>query len=374
MKKQLLLAALTLSSISPLAGCAIVDAVTCIGKPQLKLFIWDEYMADGLIDEFEDEYDVCVKVSYFSSNDYAIGKMDTEAFDLVFPSDWAVEQLAQEEKLQEIDWDKVDLGQDEIHSEIKSILDELSSSATDSFTLLDYGVPYFFGNMGILYDADKISPTLVEELQWNTLRYQTTSGDKLKVAQYDTNRDAFMVALKQLGYSVNTTDLDEIEEAKQWLIDQREMVGLDNLYYVNEDVIQDMANGFYDIAHVFSGDATYIMQLNAELDEPRNLHFYTPTVGTNAWVDSMVIPVDAPNTDLAYDFINFISRTDVAQTNAEYVGYVPPIQSVYDALKDTYFADQADSFQIVINENDEIYRFLPDIRPVMVDAWAEVKG
>jgi len=228
--------------------------------------------------------------------------------------------------------------------------------------------------MGILYDADKIAPSLVEELQWNTLRYQVTSGDELKIAQYDTNRDAFMVALKQLGYSVNTTDLDEIEEAKQWLLDQRDMVGLDNLYYVNEDVIQDMANGFYDIAHVFSGDATYIMQLNAELDEPRNLRFYTPTVGTNVWVDSMVIPVDAPNTDLAYEFINFISRTDIAQTNAEYVGYVPPIQSVYDALKDTYFADQADSFQIVINENDEIYRYLPDIRPEMVDAWAEVKG
>ena len=374
MKKHLLLAALTLASVSPLAGCAIVDAITCIGKPQLKLFIWDEYMADGLVEQFEEEYDVCVQISYFSSNDYAIGKMDTEAFDIVVPSDWAVEQLVQEDKLQEIDWDLVELDQDDLQSEIKSVLNELASDADNPFDLLAYGVPYFFGNMGIIYDADKVSPELVAEKQWDILRYQTSSGEKLKIAQYDTSRDAFMVALKTLGYSVNTESLTEINEAKEWLLDQRDMVDLDNLYYVNEDVIQDMASGVYDIAHVFSGDATYIMQLNLELDEPRNLRFFTPTIGTNVWVDSMVIPVDAPNTELAYQFINFMSRPAIAQTNVEYVGYVTPLQSVYDLLKDDYFADQADSFQIVINENDEIYRYIPEIRPVLVDAWAEVKG
>lgn len=374
MKKQLLLSALTLATVSPLAGCALVDAITCIGKPQLKLFIWDEYMADGLVQQFEDEYDVCVKVSYFSSNDYAIGKMDTEAFDIVFPSDWAVEQLVLENKLQALDWNKINFEQDDLQSEILSVLLELKEDPAKPFDLLAYGVPYFFGNMGILYDADKISPATVEAQQWNTLRYQVSSGTPLKIAQYDTSRDAFMVALKQLGYSVNTTNLTEIEAAKQWLIQQRSMVGLNNLYYVQEDVIQDMANGVYDIAHVFSGDATYILQLNAELANPRNLRFYTPTVGTNVWVDSMVIPVNAPNAELAYEFINFISSVAIAKTNAEYVGYVPPIQSVYDELKDTYFADQADSFQIVINDNDQIYRHLPTIRPVLVEAWSSVKG
>lgn len=374
MKKQLLFSALTLATVSPLAGCALVDAITCIGKPQLKLFIWDEYMADGLVQQFEDEYDVCVKVSYFSSNDYAIGKMDTEAFDIVFPSDWAVEQLVLENKLQAVDWNKINFEQDDLQSEILSVLLELKDDPTKPFDLLAYGVPYFFGNMGILYDADKISPATVEAQQWNTLRYQVSSGTPLKIAQYDTSRDAFMVALKQLGYSVNTTNLTEIEAAKQWLIQQRSMVGLNNLFYVQEDVIQDMANGVYDIAHVFSGDATYILQLNAELANPRNLRFYTPTVGTNVWVDSMVIPVNAPNAELAYEFINFISSVAIAKTNAEYVGYVPPIQSVYDQLKDTYFADQADSFQIVINDNDQIYRHLPTIRPVLVEAWSSVKG
>lgn len=360
--KKILVASLSLSLLIPLNGCALTDFIGCIGKPELKIYNWGEYIASDVLSAFEDEYNVCISYSTFPDNETAVTKMQTEAFDVVIPSDYAIEQLVSLNLLSPIDWDKItNLSQDDLTSGLKVILDRLNTGE-DGFDFLAYAVPYFWGNMGILYNPEVVDASRVEEEQWDILRQED-----LKTAFYNSSRDAFMVALVQLGYSPNETQIERIEEAKEWLLEQRDIVGT-NLYYVGDEVIDDMIGSRYDVALVYSGDATYILQENPDLV------FYTPTIGTNVWADGMVVPTNAPNKELAYAFINFMVSYDSALANTEEVGYVSPIQAVFDDVKMDYFADQADSYQISLNENDEIYRFNDALKVYLAEAWSDIKA
>ena len=108
---------------------------------------------------------------------------------------------------------------------------------------------------------------------------------------YDSERDSFMIALKALGYSMNTTDLGEIQEAYEWLINQRDTM---DPIYAGDDVIDNMISGNKAMAVVYSGDASYIISENPDLD------YYTPKQGTNTWYDAMVITKDCNEVDLAH--------------------------------------------------------------------------
>ena len=171
-----------------------------------------------------------------------------------------------------------------------------------------YTVPYFWGTVGILYDT-----TVVDEPvdSWSILWDEKYKGN---IFMYDSQRDSLMVALKLLGYSMNTQNVEELEEAKQLLIEQRPLV----YAYVTDQVIDNMIAGNAALAVVYSGDATYIM------DENEDMEYVIPKEGSNMWVDAMVIPSTAQNVDLAHEFINFMQRPDIAQMNTEYVMYSTP--------------------------------------------------
>lgn len=361
--KKLLTIALSLSMAAPLAGCGVVEIIQCMGKEQLVVFNWGEYVDESLLDAFEAEYNVCVSYSTYADNETAVTKIQNESVDIVIPSEYAVEQLIKEDRLLPIDWSKItSFSPEDLNQDVKGILDELKNSE-DGYDLLQYGVPYFWGNLGILYNPEVVSTDLVVEKQWDIFRQPG-----YKIAFYNTSRDAFMVALKQLGYSLNTNNVDEINEAKQWLTEQRTLVGSENLAYVSENVIEEMMGDYHDIALVFSGDATYVMQENPKL------LFYTPTVGTDVWVDSMVIPRNSKNPDLAHKYIDFMLRYENAKANTMYVGYISPRQDVVEELVDTYFADQSSSYNISLSDKDEIYRYNDVVKAILVEAWAEIKG
>ena len=156
-----------------------------------------------------------------------------------------------------------------------------------------YTVPYFWGTVGILYDT-----TVVDEPvdSWSILWDEKYKGN---IFMYDSQRDSLMVALKLLGYSMNTQNVEELEEAKNLLIEQRPLV----YAYVTDQVIDNMIAGNAALAVVYSGDATYIM------DENEDMEYVIPKEGSNMWVDAMVIPSTAQNVDLAHEFIS--SQCDV---------------------------------------------------------------
>ena len=223
-------------------------------------------------------------------------------------------------------------------------------------------MPYFWGNVGILYDKNVVSSEDLSE-GWNLLMDTRYAGN---LYMYDSERDSFMVALKALGYSMNTTDENEIRAAYDWLIRQRDEM---DPIYAGDDVIDNMIAGNKALAVVYSGDAAYIMQEN------ENLGYYAPEEGTNEWCDYMVITKDCKNTDLAHEFIDYFLREDVALRNTQYVGYTSAIKSVREQAAAEDFAGIDAYIPRTGYNNDEVFRYQDrTVRKLFAQLWTMVKS
>ncbi|MFP4187497.1 MAG: ABC transporter substrate-binding protein, partial [Acholeplasmataceae bacterium] len=294
--------------------------LACSSQQSLKVFMPGEYIDMALVDQFEDLHDVKVDIITFDSNESAIPQVQANAYDVVVPSDYAIEELVAKDLLLEIDESKItamDLETD-LAEGLKGILD-LLRDADNGFDLLSYGVPYFWGNVGILYDrtSEGIDDLLADE-GWNALR-----SDEHDVMFYDSSRDSFMVALKDAGASMTDPTETEIEAAETWLMDA---LGPRTVFQTDE-VLDDMLDpARHDMAVVYSGDAVYLM------DENENLGFYVPDSGTNVWIDAFVIPKNAPDVDLAYTFIDFMIGYEQMLDNTIEIGYTAPRTDVIDAV------------------------------------------
>ncbi len=272
-------------------------------KPTLKVYSWGEYIDTSLLGQFEKEYDCKVVYETFDSNESMYTKIQSgETYDVLVPSDYMIERLMKEDKLQPIDWSLVPNA---------SGLDEAVMGETydpDN----TYSVPFFYGTVGILYNKNVVDEADLKA-GWEVLRNTKYAGD---IYMYDSERDSFMVALKALGYSMNTTNKDEIDQAYNWLIEQRDTM---NPVYAGDDVIDNMISGNKSMAVVYSGDAAYIMSENEDLG------YYQPEEGTNIWQDAMVIPADSTQVELAHAYINFMLDPDNAYANTAEVGYTSPV-------------------------------------------------
>ena len=190
---------------------------------------------------------------------------------------------------------------------------------------------------------------------------------KDRVYVYDSARDAFMMAYKSLGYSINTTVTAQIEEAFNWLQDMDDKT---NPVYIDETLIDNMINGEKDLAVDFSGDAAYVLSENPDMD------FFVPAEGTNLWTDSMVIPTSSENVDLAHKWINYMLRDDVALKNTEYVGYTSPIVSAFEEVTSeggAYFNNPAYAPRLD-NPLDEVHAYSPELVSILPDKWTRVKA
>ncbi len=275
----------------------------------LNVYNWGEYIDEDVIDLFEAAHpNVEVNYETFDSNESMYTKltMGDANYDVIIPSDYMIERLIKEDRLVELDVTKL-THYNEISNEflVKSEVFDPNNN---------YAVPYFWGTVGILYDTTKVDETVDS---WSILWDETY---KNQIFMYDSQRDSLMVALKLLGKSMNTTDKEDLELAKNKLIEQRPLV----YSYVTDSVIQQMISGEAALAVVYSGDAAYIM------DENPDMAFAIPQEGTNFWIDSMVIPKTSQNIDLAHEFIDFMCDPDIALRNTEYVMYSSPIESVFN--------------------------------------------
>ena len=348
-----------LSSLLLLSGCGssstapVEDPVEKYGSKTLKLFTWGEYLGENVIQDFEKTYGVDVIVEYFDSNEMMYTKLQAgDAYDVIVPSDYMIQRLLGEDMLQSIDKSLI--------PNMDLLTDGVKNLAYDPDN--DYSVPYFWGTVGLVYNKENIPAELIEEEGFDILKNTDYAGD---IYMYDSERDSFMVALKGLGYSMNTQNDAEIEEAYQWLLELNNTM---DPAYVTDEVIDNMMNGTKDIAVVYSGDATVI------LDENPDMAFTMPKEGTNVWCDAMCIPANAENPLLAHEFINYILSYDAAYDNTVTVGYASTNDEVLRTVAENEYEGNAAYLPRENYDKDEVFEDNEVMRQKLSQLWLKVKA
>ena len=357
MKKIVLLIVLSLT-LSVLASCEASNSI--------KLFMPTEYIDESLLDAFEEEYGVEVELIVFDSNEVAIPQIEDQsnAYDLVIPSDYAIEELVEKDLLDSIDWDRIDMTKDLLDPSITALWPDCGCDPAD-FNILNYSVPYFFGNVGILYDSMRVSLEQLESLGWDAL-----NDIDDEVMFYDSTRDMIMVALKALyggAVDINNPTDAQLQAAEAWLADSTRV---SNVTYASDEIFDAMlvsGSTQYAMAVSYSGDAVYLMSENEDLE------YYVPTNGSNVWLDGFVIPKNAQNKDAAYDFINFMTSFDNMLLNTEYVGYTAPRIDVINSVIESETYPES-SYRMTVRTNDSIFRYNTELKVKMAELWARVRA
>ncbi len=320
----------------------------------LHVYNWGEYTGENLISDFETQTGAKVIVENFDSNEQMYIKVaNGESYDILVPSDYMIQRLIEEGLLQELDHSRLDCMDDLTEAVIGLPYDPEN----------DYSVPYFWGTVGIVYDKTKVDIEDLEEEGYNIFLDEKYCGD---IYLYDSERDSFMMALKALGYSMNTEDEDELQEAYEWLLQCVETMEPE---IVTDEIIDNMAQGRKALGLIYSGDATYIMSEN------ENMGFYLPESGTNQWSDAMVIPANAKNPELAHEFINFVTSYEGAYDNSSYVGYTSPNEEVMNDLSGEGGDYEGINAYIprTDNEDDEVFVYNESTRKIISNLWSKVK-
>lgn len=320
----------------------------------LHLYNWGEYTGEHIIGDFEKETGAKVIVENFDSNEQMYIKVaNGEPYDLLVPSDYMIQRLIEEELLQKLDHSKLDC--------LDKLADSVKGLPYDPKN--EYSVPYFWGTVGIVYDKNKVDIKDLEEQGFGIFLNEKYKG---QVYLYDSERDSFMMALKDLGYSMNTTNEKELREAYEWLVTCVQTMDTE---IVMDEIIDNMAQGRKELGLIYSGDATYVMEENEDMG------YYMPEYGTNLWSDAMVIPKTAKNPELAHAFINFASDYEGAYDNSSYVGYTSANQEVMDDIYGE--GGEYEGIEAYIprtgNEHDEVFEYNEDTKKIMGDLWSRVK-
>lgn len=320
----------------------------------LHIYNWGEYTGENIIGDFEEETGATVVMENFDSNEQMYIKVaNGEAYDILVPSDYMIQRLIEENYLQKLDKSKLDCF-DKLSEDVLGLPYDPNN---------DYSIPYFWGTVGIVYDKTKVDLKDLEKEGYNIFLDQKYKGD---VYLYDSERDSFMMALKALGYSMNTENQAELNEAYQWLVTCVETMDTE---IVTDEIIDNMAQGRKALGLIYSGDASYVMAENEDMG------YFMPESGTNLWSDAMVIPKNAKNPDLAHAFINYASDYDGAYDNSSYVGYTSSNQEVIDDLSGKGGDYEGINAYIprTDNENDEVFVYNADTKKMISDLWSRVK-
>lgn len=334
-----------------LALPAVLGLCACGGKETLHVYNWEDYIDPAVIDLFEEEYNVNVKYSAFTTNEdmFALLQSGATSYDVIFPSDYIIQKMIAEDLIIPIDYSLVP-NMENIDTSLSSGMEYDPDGA--------YSVPYMWGTVGILYNT-----TMVDE--------PITSWDVLWDEKYDDNilmldsiRDTMGLALVRLGYSLNTHDEGQLAEARDTLIEQKQYT----LSYVVDQGKDKMVRGEAALAVVWSGDAAYSIAQNPDLD------YVVPEEGSNIWVDAMVIPTTSKHQELAHAFIDFMCRPDIAQMNAEYIGYSSPNTAAVALLDEQTRNDERFYPPQEVIARCEAFCDLGAMLEVYNEMWSEIKS
>jgi len=322
----------------------------------LYIYLPGEYMGEEIIPTFEEMTGATVIVENFDSNEQMYIKVTNgESYDIIIPSDYMIQRLLEEGYLQKLDQSLITCW-DDLNPVVKGQPYDPNN---------EYCVSYFWGTVGIVYDKTVVDEADLEEQGFGIFLNEKYKGD---IYLYDSERDSFMMALKDLGYSMNTESEAELQEAYDWLV---QCVTTMEPEIVTDEIIDNMAQGRKALGLCYSGDATYIMSEN------ENMGFYMPEEGTNLWYDSMVIPKSAESYELAHEFMNYICSYDAAYENSDWVGYTSPNVAVMEALS----SEEEEGSYAGINAylprtdhpNDEVFVFNEETKKIIGNLWSKVK-
>ena len=320
----------------------------------LHIYNWGEYTGENILADFEESTGAKVVMENYDSNEQMYIKVaNGESYDILVPSDYMIQRLIEEGYLQKLDPSRLDC-MDKLADAVKGLPYDPEN---------EYSIPYFWGTVGIVYDKNKVKLEELEREGYDIFLDEKYRGD---IYLYDSERDSFMMALKALGYSMNTENQDELNEAYEWLVTCVQTMKPE---IVTDEIIDNMAQGRKALGLIYSGDATYVMSENEDMG------FYLPEMGTNLWSDAMVIPKNAKNPELAHAFINFVCDYDGAYDNSSYVGYTSANREVMEDISgeggdfegiDAYIPRTG-------NELDEVFVYNEKIRKVISNLWSRVK-
>ena len=374
MKKKVLavsLTSLTACSALLLSGCggnttgssSADNGGNGSGSNELYVYNWGEYIDEDVIDQFEEETGIKVIYDMFETNEemYPVIEAGGVNYDVVCPSDYMIQKMRENDLLAEIDFDNV------------PNLDQIDPTYLEMSKSFDpenkYSVPYTWGTVGILYNTKMLEEIGMDApTKWSDLWDEHLDGE---ILMQDSVRDAFMVALKKDGYSMNTDNKDELQQAKQDLIDQKPLVQA----YVIDQVRDKMIGGEAAVGVVYSGEMLYIQNEVKDLGLDYDLEYVIPEEGTNLWIDSWVIPKNAKNKENAEKWIDFLCRPEIAKQNFDYITYSTPNKGAFDLLDEEIQNNKAVFPDIDSLKNSEVYEYLGDeVDSVYNELWKEVKS
>ncbi|MDO5325036.1 MAG: spermidine/putrescine ABC transporter substrate-binding protein [Clostridia bacterium] len=341
--------ALILCILIAFSACAMGSASA--SAEELTVFNWFDYIDPAVIDLFEEETGITVKYVNFTTNEEMYTKLEAGAgtYDVIFPSEYMIERMIAHDMLEELDLSAM--------PNFANVMDRLKDPSYDPGN--KYSVPYMWGTLGYLYNTEMVDEELTS---WGALFDEKYAGN---VIMMNSMRDSIGLALKYLGYSMNTRNEAELNEAKDLLIKQKQ----DKIQcgYLLDETKDKMVGGEAAIGVVYSGDAQYAIEKN------ENLVYVVPEEGSNIWVDGMCIPKGSKNVEGAMKFIDFMCREDVAAMNFDYIYYCSPIQAVVDGL------DEEEAAQSTINPSEDVVsrcEYFNDVEDVMnlyENVWMEIR-
>lgn len=352
MKKMIALGLCTCMTAALLSGCGSANKY-----PNGKVYVynWGEYIDPETLDMFEKETGIQVIYDEFDTNETMYPKVEAGAsnYDVVCPSDYMIQKMIDNDLLQELNWDNIPNAKANIGAQYYE-----QSEAFDPGNR--YAVPYCWGTVGILYNK-----TMVDEpvTSWSIL-WDEKYADS--ILMQDSVRDLFMVGLKSLGYSMNSTDEKELNEAKDLLIQQKPLVQA----YVIDQVRDKMIGNEAALGVIYSGEAIFTQRENPDLE------YVIPKEGTNVWIDGWVIPKNAENVENAEKFIDFMCRGDIALLNFDYITYSTPNTVAQALIEDDDIRNSKIAFPDLSQYDGlETFSYLGDDADALYnDLWKEIKS
>ena len=331
------------------------------GDREVNVCSWGEYIDESLIDEFEAATGITVNYVTVESNEALYSQLQQGGvnYDVIVPSDYMISQLIEEDMLAELDYDKI--------PNFSLIGDQFKNLSYDPEN--KYTVPYTWGTLGIIYNSTMVDGEITS---WDAMFDPQYAGNVLMIRN---SRDAFGIALMDLGYSVNTADEAEIQEAYQLVVDANN----NGIYqaFVMDEIFQLMENGNPAISAYYAGDYLTMLENNPDL------RYVIPEEGTNWFVDAMCILKNAENVDEAHEWINFIASTDANLRNMDYIWYASPNTTAleeYPAYYEELYGEPLDMelYNIMAPDQSvldkcEAYLVLPsDARTLYNDLWTQL--
>ncbi|ANU10410.1 spermidine/putrescine-binding periplasmic protein [Planococcus antarcticus DSM 14505] len=305
------------------------------GGGTISVYNWGEYIDPELIDQFEEETNISVVYETFDSNESMMTKIEQggTTYDVAVPSEYAIEKMKENNLLQPIDHDLI--------PNLQNIDPYFLDLPFDPGN--EYSVPYFWGTVGIAFN-----PTLLEGQtfeSWDDLWDPTLQQEVILV---DSAREVIGMGLNSLGYSLNSTDMDELREAT----DKLKTLGPNVKAIIGDEIVEMMRREEAAVALTWSGQAADMMWINEDID------YSVPEEGSNLWFDNMIIPKTADNVEGAHAFINFMLDPEVAAQNADYVGYSTPNEQAITLMDPEVTRDERFYPPEELRERLEVYENL----------------